>query len=322
MNGPSRRAFFAASAGLLASAAFGRIAVAADPLPVVASFSILGDLVEEVGKDRVSVKVLVGPNGDAHVFQPKPTDAQTLARAKLIVENGLGLEGWIDRLIEASGTKAPVLVASKGVTPLPAEEEDDHDEAKGGHAKTGSEGAGHHHGAFDPHAWQSIANVKIYVADIRDGLIAADPEGRDAYTANASAYLKTLDALEAEVTAAMAKIPPERRRVITTHDAFGYFAKAYGIEFLAPQGVSTDAEPTAKGVAKLIRQIRREHIRAVFVENMTDGRLVKRIAEETGVTLGGELFSDSLSPKGGPAPTYVDMVRHNVKLLTAAMGEA
>lgn len=309
MSGTTRRTLLLTTGGLFAVAAFGAPARADAPMPVVASFSILGDLVAQIGKDRVAVSTLVGPNGDAHVFQPKPADAHKLAAAKVVFENGLGLEGWIDRLIAASGTKAPIVVASKGVTPNPAEEE-------GGEA----EGGEHHaHGAFDPHAWQSVANVKIYVGNIRDALIAADPAGKDAYTAAATAYLGQLDQLEAEVKAAMAKVPAEKRRVITTHDAFGYFGKAYGIEFLAPQGISTDAEPTAKGVAKLVQQIRAEHIRAVFIENMSDGRLVKQIAKETGVKLGGELFSDSLSPKGGPASTYVDMVRHNTRLLTAAM---
>lgn len=313
----SRRSLFAASAGL-ALAAVTRSAVAAPEtrLPVVASFSILADLVARVGGDRVAVSMLVGPNGDAHVFQPKPADAKRVAQAKLVVVNGLGLEGWMDRLIKASGTKAPVVVASTGVTPQKGEEEH---EAHGADKKKDDHDHGHDHGAFDPHAWQSIPNVKTYVANIRDGLIAADPAGRDLYTANAASYIVELTALDGEVRVAMAKVPEARRRVITTHDAFGYFASAYGIEFLAPQGLSTDAEPTAKAVAELIGQIRREHITAVFIENMTDGRLVKRIAEETGVKLGGELYSDSLSPKGGPASTYVDMVRNNVKLLSAAM---
>lgn len=296
----SRRSLFAASAGLAFAAASGTAVVAAETrLPVVASFSILADLVARVGGDRVAVSMLVAPNGDAHVFQPKPADAKRLADARLVVVNGLGLEGWMDRLIKASGTRAPVVVASKGVTP---------------HA-----GEGEEKGGFDPHAWQSVDNVKIYVANIRDGLIAADPTARDLYTANAAAFTTELTALDGEVRAAMAKVPEARRRVITTHDAFGYFASAYGITFLAPQGLSTDAEPTAKAIAALIGQIRREHITAVFIENMTDGRLIGRIAKETGVALGGELYSDSLSPKGGPASTYVDMVRHNVKLLTAAM---
>ena len=309
MAGTTRRTLLLASLATLAGANLLRPgpARAATPLPVVATFSILADLVGRIGGDRVAVDVLVGPGGDAHVFQPKPADAEKLVRAKLVFVNGLGFEGWMDRLVKSSGTKATVVLASKGVTPLKAD--DDHDEA----------GHGHGHEGLDPHAWQSIANVKIYVADIRDGLVAADPANADAYRANAVGFLAELDALETEVKAAIAKIPPEKRRVITSHDAFGYFAAAYGVEFLAPQGISTDAEPSAKGVARLIRQIRKEKIRAVFVETMTDPRMVKRIAEETGVALGGTIFSDSLSPKGGPAPTYVDMVRHNVKLLTAAM---
>ncbi len=317
MAGTTRRTLLLATAGVFAAGLVAKPAFADGALPVVASFSILADLVSRVGGDRVTIATLVGAGGDAHVFQPKPADAKKLAEAKLVFVNGLGFEGWMDRLVKSSGTKAPIVVASKGVEPRKAEEEDDHDDhAKG---KGGHEHEGHDHGGIDPHAWQSIANVKIYVANIRDGLVAADPAGKDTYVANAAAFLAELDGLEGEVKATIAKIPAEKRRVITSHDAFGYFAAAYGLEFLAPQGISTDAEPSAKGVAKLIGQIRKEKIRAVFVENMTDGRLVERIAKETGVKLGGAIFSDSLSPKGGPATTYVDMVRHNVKLLSAAM---
>ena len=308
MSALTRRRLLVASAATLAATALAGPARAEAPMPVVATFSILGDLVARVGGDRVAVTTLVGPGGDAHVFQPKPADAQRLAAAEAIFVNGLGFEGWIDRLVASSGTRAPVVVASKGVTPIPAADED-----------AGHDHGGHDHGAADPHAWQSVANVKLYVAAIRDGLASVDPAGRASYEANASAFLAELDGLETEVRAAISAVPAARRRVITSHDAFGYFAAAYGVEFLAPQGISTDAEPTAKGVAKLIAQIRREKIRAVFVESMADPRLVRRIAQETGVSLGGEIFSDSLSPKGGPASTYVDMVRHNVRLLTAAM---
>lgn len=315
MSGPNRRTLVLASAGMLAGIAFGGVARAEAPLPVVATFSILGDLVARVGGDRVVVSTLVGPGGDAHVFQPRPADAKALAAARVVFVNGLGFEGWIDRLVKSSGTKAAVVVTSAGITPIEGEDEDHgHGKEPRDHGK-----AGHDHGHFDPHAWQSIANVKRYVANIRDGLVAADPAGQPVYAANATAYLIELDRLEADVKAAIARVPAEKRRVITSHDAFGYFAKAYGITFLAPQGISTDAEPSAKGVAALVTQIRREKITAVFVESMSDGRMVKRIAQETGVKLGGELFSDSLSPKGGPASTYVDMVRHNVTLLTAAM---
>ena len=311
------RRLLLAGLGLLAVAAIPLRPAAAQEakLPVVASFSILGDFVERVGGDRVTVKTLVGPNGDAHVYEPTPSDAKAVGAAKLVFVNGIGFEGWMGRLAKASGTKATIVTATKGITPSEMAD-DDHDEAP---AKGGKTDHGRDHGGLDPHAWQSVANARVYVANIRDGLVAADPAGRSVYEVNAAAYLGELERLETEVRAAVAAVPAARRRVITSHDAFGYFAGAYGIAFLAPQGISTEADVTAKAVAKLIRQIKAEKISAVFVENMTDRRLIDRVARETGVTPGGELFADALSPKGGPAPTYVDMVRHNVTLLTRAM---
>lgn len=275
-------------------------------LPVVATFSILGDFVREVGGDRIDLTVLVGSGSDAHVYAPAPGDARKVATARLIVQNGLGFEGWIDRLIKASNTKGRVVVATRGVKPLAAPGHD--------------HGHGHGHGARDPHAWQSIANARLYVANIRDGLIATDPEGRDAYAANAQAYLAKLDALETEVRQAIAAIPPANRKIITNHDAFGYFGAAYGLRFIAPQGISTDAAPTAQAVARIVRQIRQEKIPAVFVENVADARLAERIARESGAKLGGVLFSDQLSRAGETAGTYIDMVRHNIRELTAALG--
>jgi zinc/manganese transport system substrate-binding protein len=274
-------------------------AQAPDKLPVVATFSILADFARNVGGDRIEVAALVGPNGDTHVYQPKPADAKELGAARLIVVNGLGLEGWIDRLIKASGAKAPVVVATKGIKPQQMREE--------GRVE------------LDPHAWQSIADAKIYVANIRGGLIAADPEGASAYRANADNYLRKLDALEKEVTVEIAKIPPERRQIITTHDAFGYFGTAYGFRFIAPEGVSTETEASARDVAKIIRQIKAQKIPAVFLENVTDPRLVRSIAAESGATVGGTLYSDALSPPNGPASTYVDMMRNNVRELAAAL---
>ena len=275
-------------------------AVAQEKLKVVATFSILADLVRNVGGDRVVVDALVGPNGDAHVYQPSPADARTLADAKLVFANGLGFEGWIDRLVKASGTKAPTVVATKGVKPRKAED-------------------GHGHGEADPHAWQSVANARIYVANIRDALVAADPAARDVYEANAAAYARKLDALDAEVKTAIEKIPADRRRIITTHDAFGYFAGAYGVTFIAPQGVSTEAEVSAKDVARIITQIRKQKIPAVFLENVTDKRLLERIGAEGGARIGGTLYSDALTDEKGAAPTYLDMMRHNVKQLAAAL---
>jgi len=275
-------------------------------LPVVASFSILADIVKNVGGDRVDVKSLVGPNADAHVYSPSPADAKTLADAKLVVTNGLGFEGWIGRLIKSSNSKAPNLVLSKGIKPR---------KLAGGHQHD----HGHNHGNGDPHAWQSVANVKIYVANLRDGLIAADPAGKAAYEANAAAYLAKLDALDREVRERIAGIPADRRKIITTHDAFGYFKDAYGVEFIAPQGVSTDSEASARDVARIIQQIRKQKIPAVFLENVSDPRLLKRIAEETGAKMGGTLYSDALTDEKGPAPTYIDLIRHNIRTLSAAL---
>jgi len=281
-------------------------AAAQDRMPVVASFSILGDIVSNVGGDRVVVKNLVGPNGDAHVYSPSPADAKTLADAKLIVTNGLGFEGWIGRLIKSSNTKAPNVVASKGIKPR---------KLAGSHGHS----HGHDHGAGDPHAWQSVPNVKIYVANIRDALVAADPAGKATYEANAAAYLEKLDALDREVKESISKIPPDRRKVITTHDAFGHFAAAYGVEFVAPQGVSTDSEASARDVARIIQQIKKQKIPAVLLENISDQRLLKRIADETGAKVGGTLYSDALSGADGPAATYIEMMRNNIGAIKGAI---
>jgi len=275
-------------------------AVAQEKLKVVATFSILADFVKNVGGERVAVSALVGPNGDAHVYQPTPGDAKTLGDAKVVVTNGLGFEGWINRLVKASGTKAPMIVATKGIKPRKAEDD-------------------HGHGDADPHAWQSVANAKRYVENIRDALIAADPAAKDVYEANAAAYAAKLDALDAEVKAAIEKIPADRRRIITTHDAFGYFAAAYGVTFIAPQGVSTEAEVSARDVARIITQIRKQKIPAVFLENVTDKRLLERIGAESGARIGGTLYSDALTDEKGVAPTYLEMMRHNVKQLAAAL---
>jgi len=279
---------------------------AQDRLNVIASFSILGDFVKNVGGDRVEVATLVGPNGNAHVYAPSPGDAKKVADAKLVFVNGLGFEGWLERLVKASGTKAPIVVATKDIRPLERAGEHDHDHD-------------HDHGRADPHAWQSVANAKIYVANIRDALIAADPAGKDAYSANAAAYLAKLDALERDVREVIAKIPADRRRVITSHSAFGYFQDAYGVNFTAPQGVSTEAEASAKDVAAIIAQIRKQKVAAVFLENVTDPRLVEQVARETGAKVGGTLYSDALTDDKGDATTYIDLMRHNLRQLASAL---
>ncbi|MGY3487324.1 zinc/manganese transport system substrate-binding protein [Bradyrhizobium sp. USDA 4011] len=270
---------------------------AEERIKVVASFSILADMVRNVGGNSVDVVALVGPNGDAHVYAPTPADAKKVADARLLVINGLGFEGWLPRLLQASGSKAPVAVATKGIMPR----------KMGGHD--------------DPHAWQSVANAKIYVVNIRDGLIAAAPDHASDFKANADAYLARLDALDREVHEAVARIPDARRKVISTHYAFGYFADAYGITFFSPLSVSTDSEPSARDIAAIIAQIRDAKIPAVFLENISDPRLIERIAAETGARVGGALYSDSLTGEKGQAPTYIDMVRHNIKALTSALAD-
>jgi zinc/manganese transport system substrate-binding protein len=266
-------------------------------LKVVASFTILADFVRNVGGDRIEVQALVPPNGDAHVFEPSPADSKRVADAALVVVNGLGFEGWLERLVAGADSKATIVVATKGIAPrLRAER-----------------------GRIDPHAWQSVANAKIYVGNIRDALIAADPAGKSVYETNAAAYLAKLDALDAEVRDAIAKIPPDRRHVISSHDAFGYFQDAYAIAFTAPQGVSTEAEVSAKNIAAIIAQIRREKVPAVFLENVEDPRLLERIASETGAKIGGTLYTDALTDANGAAPTYIDMVRHNIKQIATGL---
>ena len=268
---------------------------AEERLKVVASFSILGDFVRNVGGTSVSVTTLVGPDSDAHVYSPTPSDAKKLADAKLIFINGLGFEGWLPRLVKSAASKAAVVTATSGIAPL----------------KLGSDA--------DPHAWQSVANAKIYVGNIRDALAAADPASAPAFRANAEAYLARLDALDGEVREAVARIPEGHRKVISTHGAFGYFAAAYGVEFIAPVGVSTESESSARDIAGIITQIRAAKIPAVFLENVSDPRLIRRISAETGARVGGTLYSDSLTGEKGDSPTYIDMVRHNIKALTSAL---
>jgi zinc/manganese transport system substrate-binding protein len=268
---------------------------AQDRVNVVTSFSILGDFVKNVGGERVSVTTLVGPDGDVHVYTPAPVDAKKIADAKLLVINGLGLEGWLPRLVQSSGSKAPIIIATKNIAPL----------------RLGSDA--------DPHAWQSVANAKIYITNIRDALGAADPADAETFRANSERYLAELDALDREVREAIGKIPESRRKVISTHDAFGYFASAYGIKFIAPLGVSTESEASARDIAGIITQIKTAKIPAVFLENISDPRLIRQIATETGARIGGTLYSDSLTGEKGDAPTYIDLVRHNIRALTSAL---
>ena len=275
-------------------------------LKVVTTFSILRDFAGNVGGDRVEVTTLVGSNGDVHVYTPTTGDAEVIRNARLVVINGLGLEGWLPRLVKSSGSNATVAVATHGIVPR---------KVTVGEILSRDRGAG----SVDPHGWQSVANAKVYVANIRDAMVAADPADAATYKANASAYLAKLEALDHDVRQALASIPVQRRMVISTHDAFGYFAAAYDITFVAPEGVSTETEPSARDIATIITQIKKEKIPAVFLENVSDPRLMRQIASETGAAIGGTLYSDSLTDEKGEAPSYIEMVRHNIRTIASAL---
>lgn len=265
-------------------------------LHVVASFSIIGDFVREVAGDNVELKTLVVPDGDVHEYEPTPADAKTLARADIVFVNGLGLEGWMDRLIQSSGFKGKLVVVSHGLaTPLRI----------GGHD--------------DPHAWQDPNNAILYVENIRDALIVADAENAERYKSAATVYTGKLTTLDNWAAAQIKKVPENNRKVISQHDAFEYFALRYGVQFIAPQGMSTDSQPSAADMAKIVDQIRKQHISVIFIENMSDPRLVKQLQQDAGARIGGTLYSDALSKSDGPAADYITMFRHNVTELAAAM---
>ena len=288
--------------------------LAAQEIKAVASFSILGDFLKEVGGERVSVQTLVGPDGDAHAYEPRPADAVALARADAVFVNGLGFEGFIDRLVAASGTKAPIFTLSEGVAAIEnAEDHDEHD-----HEGHDHDHHDHDHGPLDPHAWQSIANARIYVANAAKGLCQVDAEGCAAYEANAARYDSELAGLEAQLSVAFAALPQDRRAVIVSHNSFAYFGRAYGLTFLPAQN-STESEASAAEIAALIRQAREDKAGAIFVENVSNPRLVESIAAEAGLKLGGELYSDALTgPKGG-APSYLALMRANAEALLKAL---
>lgn len=287
------------------------------PLKVVASFSILGDMVKNVAGARADVTVIVGPDSDAHSFEPGPGHASALAEADLLVINGLGFEPWLVRLAAAARSKATYVTASYGATAR-QRSEDAHDD-HAGHAGHDEDGHPVTVSDFDPHAWQSLRNGIIYVRNIAEALAKKDPANATLYEANAESYIAELSRLDEWVRTEIGKLPKEKRKVITTHDAFGYFGAAYGVTFIAPAGIANDAEPSAQALAGLIDQIRRQKIRALFMENMTSPRMMETIARETGAEEGGTLYSDALSAPGGLAPTYTAMFRHNVPALIAAM---
>jgi zinc/manganese transport system substrate-binding protein len=292
----------------IAAVTLGLHVAAAEPLNVVASFSILGDMTQRVGGERVQVHTLVAQESDAHVYQPTPADARTLSQATLVIVNGFGFEGWIGRLVKSSGYRGKVLTASTGIKTL-----------KRPHSAGEKHDRHNHDGEVDPHAWQDLSNALRYVDNIAQALSEADPAGKAAYQTNATKYKQEISALDGELRRSFNAIPTERRKVVTSHDAFGYFSRAYGISFISPVGINTDAEPSAADVGRIIKQIRREQIPAVFIESFSDPRLLERIRLESGAQIGGTLYSDSLSKADGPAPTYLDMMRHNARTLSSAL---
>ena len=370
---PTRRALLmSATALLVVTLAAPAIAESHRPTPVVATFSILGDMVERIGGEHVAVTTLVGPDGDTHVYQPTPADARAVSEAEILVVNGLQFEGWLDRLIDASDFDGMRVVATDGIEPIAFDddhedddshddhaEEDGHDHDHDEHAEAGHddhdddhdehEEAGHddhdheahaeaghddhedeahaegddhdhhHHGAFDPHGWQSLGNALAYLDNITAALAQADSANAADFHQNRATYGAEIEALDAEIHEIVAGLPADRRTVVTSHDAFQYFGRDYGLTFLAPQGLSTESEASAQDVARLIERIRDEGISAVFVENITDGRLLEQIANETGASIGGTLYPGALSGPDGPAPTYLDMMRHNATTLAQAL---
>lgn len=295
MRSTTTRRHWLVQAGAVALSPLAAAQTAARPLRVVASFSILADLVASVGGPDVEVHALVGRDADAHVYQPAPADVKRVAQADLVVVNGLHYEGWLTRLVQSAGFKGTVLVCSDGLTPR----------------RRGADP--------DPHAWQDLASARHYVARIRDALVQARPAQADALRRRAAEYTAQIDALDRQTRADFAALPADRRRVVTSHDAFGYFAAAYGIEFLAAQRWNTDSEPSAADVARLIRQIRAQRAAALFVENISDPRLVQRIAQETGAIVGGTLYSDALSAPGTAADSYLKLFRHNAQTLLTGL---
>jgi zinc/manganese transport system substrate-binding protein len=271
----------------------------AEPLQAVASFTVIADMVQNVGGDLVHVTSLIGPNGDPHVYEPTPADAQALKKADVVFVSGLHLEGWMDRLIAASGYTGLPVVLSTGIKTRSMEEDGQQ--------------------IVDPHAWNSAANGVIYVRNIIAALQQADPQNARVYKANGDRYLAQVQALDIYARSRIQAIPAAQRKVLTSHDAFGYFGDAYGVTFLSPLGFSTEAEASAADVGKLIRQIKAEHVTAYFFENSSDPRLVKQIADASGAKPGGELYVESLSPPGGPAASYAQMFRFNVDQLAKAM---
>lgn len=274
-----------------------------EKLSVIATFSILGDLTQQIGGDAIALTVLVGPDSDTHAFEPTAESQRVVAKATVLVANGLGLEPWLERLIDASGFNGELVVATDSIKPLTAP--GSHDDA------VGDEGSDHDHGAADPHAFQDPKLVLTYIDNIEAGLVKAAPGQAETFKKNADALKERFRILDAELAASLGTLPPDHKRILTSHDAFQYFGRAYGISFVAAQGVTTEAEPSAKDLKRIVEQIRHGDIKAVFIESMNDPRFIESLAADTGAVVGGDLYSDALSGSEGPAPDLISLYRHN-----------
>ena len=299
------------------------VAQSNQPIPVVATFSILGDMVKRIGNEHVSVTTLVGPDGDVHVYQPTPANARAVSEAEVLFVNGLEFEGWLDRLVDASEFKGLRIVSTTGIDLIKLEEEEHHEDDAHSedekHEEEEHEDDEHHHGEFDPHGWQSLTNAIVYVNNVTAALAQYDPENATYYYQNRAKYVAEIEALDASTRKIVADLPASQRTIVTSHDAFQYFGREYGLTFLAPQGLSTDSEASAQDVADLITQMRTQGVAAVFIENITDPRLLEQIANESGATIGGTLYPGALSSSDGPASTYLEMMNHNVTTLKKAL---
>ena len=273
------------------------ISTASAKIKVVSTFSILGDMVKNIGGDKIELTTLVGPNGDGHVYEPTPADAKSIANADLVFVNGLGFEGWIDRLVKASGYKGKIIIATKGIKDLKFE------------------------GELDPHAWQDLSNGRIYIKNIKNALTDINPKNSDYYKKKFIAYDEILESMDKSTKDRFADISKKNRKVITSHDAFLYFGRAYDIDFRSPVGVTTESEPSAGELAALITEMRKDGIKALFAENITDPRLIKQLAREVNAEIGGTLYSDALSDASEPANTYINMFKYNVNELASVLSK-
>ena len=273
------------------------ISTASAKIKVVSTFSILGDMVQNIGGDEIELTTLVGPNGDGHVYEPTPADAKSIANADLVFVNGLGFEGWIDRLVKASGYKGKIIIATKRIKDLKFE------------------------GELDPHAWQDLSNGRIYIKNIKNALTDINPKNSDYYKKKFIAYDEILESMDKSTKDRFADISKKNRKVITSHDAFLYFGRAYDIDFRSPVGVTTESEPSAGELAALITEMRKDGIKALFAENITDPRLIKQLAREVDAKIGGTLYSDALSDDPEPANTYINMFKYNVNELASVLSK-